>query len=535
MAALPASEALQHFLALCEHPEAVQRDVLLDILQRSAATEIGRRHRFDRIDSVRAFQDEVPLSDWGDYEEASERMQHGVEDVLFEGRPVHFVMTSGTSAKPKLLPESAAGAQAKAVTSRFRTTVVARLAPAIADGRLLPLANAGRLDTTPCGIPVGMASGLTLAGLDDRMRAQIAYPLDLLQIDDANALDYCLMRFALCEDVREVAGNNAGRLGSLLEMADRSRDTLLSDIERGALSVDTTPVDLSGHLRPDAARADALRAFVAGRGRLDPRDYWPDLEIASFWLGGSVGRYVDTIRPWLGERVRLMDCGYGASEGKFNIPMHYDSPAGTLALHGAFYEFIPLDGGAPRLAHELDAGASYRIVVTTCSGLYRYDLHDIVRVAGRTAATPEIEFTSKAGEVANICGEKTALPSILLAMDSALRHLSMDVRHFCLVADGIQRRYDLCVEGDASADLLNAFFARLEEACVGYLYFRKQGLLAAPRLVRMRDGWQGALYADRLRAGVSTNQIKLPVVYDDIPHPEFISEIMSTVPRPPGA
>ena len=54
-----------------------------------------------------------------------------------------------------------------------------------------------------------------------------------------------------------------------------------------------------------------------------------------------------------------------------------------LALDDILFEFIPdaEDGAAPArplLAHELEAGKRYRILLTGLNGLYRYDLSDVV-------------------------------------------------------------------------------------------------------------------------------------------------------------
>ncbi len=46
-------------------------------------------------------------------------------------------------------------------------------------------------------------------------------------------------------------------------------------------------------------------------------------------------------------------------------------------------------------AHELKEGATYFILLTTAFGLYRYHIHDVVRVAGFHNGTPLIEFLSK--------------------------------------------------------------------------------------------------------------------------------------------
>ena len=57
-----------------------------------------------------------------------------------------------------------------------------------------------------------------------------------------------------------------------------------------------------------------------------------------------------------------------------------------------------------------------------------------------------------------------------------------------------------------------------------YPIFRKQKLLAPLRVTLMKRGWQAALYEERTRNGHSRTQVKLPLLYTDIPAPQFTSD-----------
>ena len=529
-------ELVRLFRGGCSSVARVQEAVLMDIVRRNERTEFGERFGFGAIRTVAEFRQRVPFCEWSDLEPYARRMELGETDLLFAGPAAHFICTSGTTGNAKLLPESRSGAAAKALVSRLRLSFLVGMAPEIMAGHFLPLANAAAMGTTAGGIPYGMASGLTLAATSPEIRRRVSFPPDLLRTDDPSTLDYLIMRYSVARpDVRLVVGNNPGRLTMLAETADRQRDTLIADIGAGTVAAGLALEPglrrlLEEELSPDPERARALRRMVSERGRLEPRDYWPELRMVSCWLGGTIGRYIEGLQGWLPEGVLYADCGYGASEGKFNVPLKAGVPEGPLALPCYFFEFVPLAGGEPRLAHELQDGGEYLLAVTSYSGLYRYHLHDIVTVCGFTGENPNIRFTSKTADIANLAGEKLtgSFLSDLLRRSLAARTLGW--RHFCIVPDPARHRYDCCIEPDGEGgpdgEWLAAFDAALQEESLTYRTVRSQRLLLPPRLVVMRPGWLDLLYADRLSPGVTASQVKLPVICGEIPHPELIGAVV---------
>lgn len=524
-------ELVQTFVGACSALEQTQERVLMDILRRSAETEIGRARGFDTIRSVEDFRRQVPIAEWSDFEPYAERMENGERDLLFPGQPTHFISTSGTTGAFKKIPESADGELAKSLVSRTRVALLMRMAPELLDGFFIPLSNGAVMGKTACGIPFGFASGLTLAGAPPEIRDRLAFPPEVLEVSDAESLDYLIMRYAVAKPkVRLLVGNNPGRMTALLETADRRRDSLIADIEQGTLAadLDLTPAlreRLEKGLAPDPERAAGLREMAASRGRLEPRDYWPAMRMVSCWLGGTIGRYLDSLKPWLPDDVVFSDCGYGASEGKFNLPMEPGGAAAPLAILGYFFEFRPLSGGEPLLAHEIEDGQEYGLVITTYSGLYRYDLHDIVRVDGFTGETPNILFVSKTRDVANLAGEKLNGAFISDVIRQALAAQDRVWRHFCVVTDADAHRYEFCIEPDGDAVPDAGWLAAIDEALIreasGYQLLRAQGLIHAPRLRVMEPGWLDRLYASHVRPGVTTSQVKLPLVCDTAPLPEM--------------
>ncbi len=528
-------ELVQLCLSACASPDSIQLHVLLDILRRNANTQFGAAHGFASIRSIADFRRQVPVAGWEAFEPFAKRMEAGEPDVLFAGRPAHFIATSGTTGNVKLLPESPEGAFAKSLVSKARIALLMKMAPGVMDGFFIPLSNAASFGTTSGGIPFGFASGLTLAGASPDILRRMAFPPDVLQADDPETLDYLILRHAVAQPlVRLLVGNNPGRMTALLESADRHRDALLDDIERGTLRADLPLApDLRARLEralsPDPDRARSLRALVASRGRLDPRDYWPGLQAVSCWLGGTIGRYLEGLKPWLPETVTFIDCGYGASEGKFNLPTRPGASEGPLALFGCFFEFAPRSGGEPLLAHELTDGEEYELLVTTYSGLYRYDLHDIVRVQGFTRRTPNLLFVGKSREIANLATEKLTGSFLADVVRQTLADRDLRWKHFGMVADSAQHRYVFCVEPDGPPPDA-AWLAHLDQALIdqalAYKVMRGQKLILPPRLLVVKPGWRDQLYAARLRPGVTTAQIKLPMIYDQPPAPDLVERIV---------
>src|SRR5690606_35791905 len=66
------------------------------------------------------------------------------------------------------------------------------------------------------------------------------------------------------------------------------------------------------------------------------------------------------------------------------------------------------DPQQPRLAHELDAGERYQVVLTTAGGFYRYQLFDLVEVAGHYHQAPLLRFVGKSNRVSDHFGEKVS-------------------------------------------------------------------------------------------------------------------------------
>src|SRR5262245_52606599 len=83
---------------------STQETLLREILRRNQNTSFGRRHDFSRLQTVRDYQRQVPLSLHEDYHDHIARISAGVPNVLTAERVELLQPTSGTTSGEKLIP-----------------------------------------------------------------------------------------------------------------------------------------------------------------------------------------------------------------------------------------------------------------------------------------------------------------------------------------------------------------------------------------------------------------------------------------------
>lgn len=505
-----------------------QKRVLAEMIRAGRETEFGKAHHFDKIRSIEDYRKYVPISDWEDYAPYSDRLGRGEEDILFPGKPTYFYRTSGTTASYKFIPESEREVTGRKAINRARNTEVFLMCGPRTANRIFGFYNRASFEVSEGGIKMGTASGRTAELTDPELLKNLAYPPQLVNEFDGEELLYMMLRVALCHrDMSLIIGNNALMVKNLVEYGQAHAEELIEDIRTGACRYemsDSLRELIKDQLIPNEERAAELQELF-WNDHFTPRYYWPELVGAEFWLGGSVGVYVDAVRPLLPEQTEYIDVGYGASETKINVPMQPETPAGALAIFCGFFEFIPENGGEPLLAHELEAGKNYEIVLTTYAGLYRYRLKDLVHVDSFTGTTPNLYFVSKLADVANIAQEK--IPGSMLA--EAIRKTTEKSGNSCRIAqvfpDSANERYVVCIETEAQPEDPGAFEQYMDEGMrkelVQYDTYRGK-LLHACQVVQMKTGWSEYLMKKYSKGNATVAQVKVPVVIGEMPEAEWI-------------
>jgi hypothetical protein len=311
---------------------------------------------------------------------------------------------------------------------------------------------------TEAGIPCGAITGLTATMQQRMVRFVYCVPGCIGKVKDPASKYYLVLRLSLPRRVGLVLAANPSTLINLARMGDQEKETLIRDIHDGTLNPKCQVPDevwaaLARRLRRrHRDRARELEAIVQRTGALYPKDYWPSECILGNWTGGSMGSYLRHYPRYYGQ-TPVRDVGLIASEGRMTIPFSDATPGGVLDVTSHYFEFIPeseVDSSRPPVlaAHELQEGGKYFILLTTAFGLYRYNIHDLVRVTGFLNQTPVVEFLNKGAHFANITGEKLSEYHVTRTMSEALHDLDMSLTAYSLVPcwDDEQPYYGLFVE-----------------------------------------------------------------------------------------
>jgi hypothetical protein len=225
---------------------------------------------------------------------------------------------------------------------------------------------------------------------------------------------------------------------------------------------------------------------------------FPSLRVLVCWQGGNMGYYLDELRANMGERT-LFEFPVSASEGIIAIPNKANVAGGIVAVTSAFLEFIPEDDPEAEAltVDQIETGATYRVIMTTSGGLYRYDIGDLVRVTGSEVGTPTVEFVSRADRRVSISNERINENDVTVAMTEASRIVGLRVPQFLFVPCS-DRRYRVILDGgvvDSASDTrrrLPLLAAELEhqfrDCATGYDFEREDALLRPLEVVLTPPG-----------------------------------------------
>jgi hypothetical protein len=499
LSTLPEAARFNRALGCCE---AAQQAVLLEILRQNADTEYGRRYGFSAIHSPMEYQSAVPLAEYGDFEPYISRITAGEQGVLTAEPVLLLEPTSGSSAASKLIPYT------KGLKRQFQQGIdpwiadLYRRFPSLLMGQsywsITPAAR--KPERTGGGIPVGFEDDSDyLGGLKGWLvRSVQAVPMEVKLISDMESFWYVTLLFLLrSRHLALISVWNPTFLTILCEHLHRWWPRLADDIAAGALTI---PVPLEPALaerlgrrnRPDQARAAEIRsAFFGYKIPADiHRALWPRLRLISCWRDAAAAGPAEELGRLFPQAV-IQGKGLLATEGFVTLPLT-GHDACLPALRSHFFEFLPEGGGEARLLHQLRAGEVYSLVMTTAGGLYRYRLHDLVRVEGFRHTTPLLRFVGKADGISDHFGEKLHEEHVCRALRTATGQTALQPA-FAMLAFYKQSTpaYALYIEAPEATDDLLRRLGEILDDLLGenyhYRYCRDLGQLSALRVFRIAE------------------------------------------------
>ncbi|MCB9844899.1 MAG: GH3 auxin-responsive promoter family protein [Phycisphaeraceae bacterium] len=337
----------------------IQIRQLRRLIASAARTRFGREHGFDGLldlagpELVAGYRARVPIRDWYGFREMIALMrEQGRPDILWPGLVRDFAQTSGTTAGDKFIPVSRAMMRSNFHASMDIFAHLTRRGLSLSwltAGRSLFMGGSSDVRANEHGVRTGDLSGLVTPMIRWPLSEVYAPGHDIALMDHWPSKIDAMAEACLDMDVRMLSGMPSWAhvlFERLLELAR----------ERG---------------RPASC----------------VRDLWPNFVL--FVHGGvKYTPFVSRINEIVfgdpsidfPHRLEL----YPASEGFIAIQDTPRNPGLRLLTDNhVFFEFVPLDeidNASPRAfaCHEVELGQRYVVVLSTCAGLWRYILGDVV-------------------------------------------------------------------------------------------------------------------------------------------------------------
>lgn len=521
------------FVRKTQRVALTQERFLLSLLRLYQNTEFGQHHGLAEIKTVAQFRERIPVSSYSDYEPYIMRIAQGEPNILTPDPVIYLNLTSGTTGKQKLIPVTKRSRQARSLVNQTSTgfLVEAMQRQKLPVGKLLVTTSVRLLGRTTGGINYGFVSAGDLR-LNRRLYRQVtAQPFDVLKVADSLARHYICLLFALRDRQTRIIGANFPILGLQLgNYLESYSEDLIHDLETGKIAswLKLEPelrTNLERDWSADPQRALELRHILKMEGRLTPQSVW-QLSAVVTALGGTSNFYLERFPTYFGD-VPVFGGIYASSEAAFGACYDLNQEGAILAIDSGFFEFIPEDQwqiNPPKtlLPSEVTPGHYYRILVTNYSGLYRYDINDVVEVLGFYNQAPIVVFRYRHGGLLSATTEKTTEFHATQVMQRLQQDFNLPLENFCITLSEheIPPHYLVNIELAAGAVLPNpqAFIQQfdryLQEIQPSYAV-KRPDQIPSPHLRVLAPGSFAQLRQRLLQRGIPESQFKFSHISDD--------------------
>ena len=530
-------------------PEQASARTLRRILRLSANTVYGREHHFASICKARKpeqlfrlYEKSVQPAEFEAFRPYVERHKKGERNVLIPGKPLMYATTSGTTSQPKWIPISMTYMkEVYSSMSHIWLDNFARLRPKFLSGGLVVSVAKVVEGYAEDGTIFGSVSGVTARELPRFIRERFVTPSEVYDIKDYSARYYTMMRLAIAHSVTYIVAPNPSTIMELVHNAEEYFEDYIEDIEKGTLSSkfdipEKIRAALAPKIKADPQRADFLRKIKAEHPTPQIKHWWPELQFLSSWKCGNTAIAAAKVSEQLPECCCYQELGFFASECRFGLVLDQGIDT-TLFPHYHFYEFVEeseLDKPDPRFLrlHELEQGKRYCIFVTTLSGLYRYNMNDLVEVGGWYHKTPKIHMVQKVNGIVSITGEKLYEKQFIEAVRMAEQETGWKVNFFIGFANPEDSLYDFYYEFDnrkvrkaKARKFTEIVDARLKEMNIEYESKRASNRLKMPETFVLKKNAYDLFKKRSLQEGARDGQFKLVMLLQDKRRQRWINSL----------
>lgn len=499
------------FKKALNNTEATQKKYLKQLLKHNFNTRYGRKYGFRTIRSIKEFQEKVPLTKYIDYKQDIDAIAQGQDHVLTCDKVPIFEPSSGSTSASKLIPYT------KTLKQEFHRGIAPwmfslyRTHPKLITGKaywsISPVMNSKKYHGN---IKVGFENDSDYLGfLGKYFFSKItAVPTTVALENDLQTFrSNTLAHLLLCENLSLMSVWNPTFLTLLLDHFLKNSTQVLDAMK-----------DMGGTRH--SSRIGEIENLLSSNTQKDVfQTLWPDLAVISCWIDGASQWYANMLGDYF-PKVKIQGKGLIATEAFVSFPFR-ESQDPVLAVNSHFFEFIDERTGKVHLAHELEVGNSYSVVVSTGGGLYRYQLEDSVEVTGFLETAPVFRFVCKSNHISDLAGEKL---NEIHVKDCLLKLFSgMNINpEFYLLAPLVNHSicsYCLFLECDRLNDVMQyAIITQLETMLrenYHYDYCRRLGQLQPIRLFIIKANGKDVYFKQKIKNGIKAGDVKAQCLSKD--------------------
>jgi hypothetical protein len=412
------------------HPVAVQREVLQELVTAAQYTEFGRKYNFSKLFTLKEFKKNVPIHEYDDIKPYIMRMMTGEENILWNTPVTWFAKSSGTTSnKSKFIPISEESLR----ENHYQASkdLLSNYYKNFPSSDLL----------TGKGLVVGGSHQIS------KVNEEIQYG-DLSAVLMQNSpfwgqwIRTPELSVALLDEWED-------KIEKLAQVTANENVTSLAGVPTWTLLL--------------------LKRILEIKGKTTIKEVWPNLEL---YINGGVSfvPYKEQFDKIFGEKINYLEI-YNASEGFVAAQVNPDDDGMLLFTeHGIFYEFMPVEeygNENPRTfgLKNVITGKNYALVMSTTGGLWRYLIGDTIQF---TNLNPyKIKITGRLKHYMNAFGEEVIVDNSDKAIAHAAEKTNAVVNDYTAApvyfSENSNGAHEWLIEFEKEPDDFNNFIIELDD------------------------------------------------------------------------
>ncbi len=384
-----ANYAIKQERRWANNPHKTQEKVFKRLLDIGQNTAFGKDHNFNTIKTYEDFKREVNITDYEGLKPYIEKIINGEEDVLWEGKPLYFAKTSGTTSGAKYIPitKESMPTHIKSAKNALLSYIYETNNADFVNGKMIFLQGSPILDNLN-GIKLGRLSGISAHYVPNYLLKNRLPSWETNCIEDWDT--------KVDKIVEETLNQNMTVISGIPSWVQMYFEKLIQKTEKNI-----------SELFPN------FNFFIYGGVNFEP--YKPKFETL-------IGKKIDYIEL------------YPASEGFIAYQDSQTEKGMLLQLNsGIFYEFIPADDyfndEPTRITlKDVQLGINYAIILNTTAGLWGYSIGDTVEF---TSLQPyRIKVTGRIKHFISAFGEHVIGKEVEKALNDAIIGTQVSISEF---------------------------------------------------------------------------------------------------------